>query len=511
MRSVTPTQLALSDLAAIVLLAISGRSAGVLVTVVLAVFVLTALTVAGFVGADRAQRRVLRVGWRNLSVTGVRVSRALLPSRFTDPSRAGLLARAVLYVGVVSRCLGAGRGFVIAAASLAVLLPAALVASQVLDWLRARGDTSAPEVTSRLADALVVLEPRVALYLSRPGDAAAAGYVAGVWLPVLEELPHRVVVLVREREHLDALATNSLPVVLVERTADLELVRPASITLALYPNHAARNNHLIRLPGIRDVFIGYGDSDKPASASPLARAFDEVWVAGPAGRARYAAAQVGVDDARIREVGRPTLSRVEPTAAELGSRRLTVLYAPTLEGLADEPEHCSTTRLGDQIIETLLDLPDVTVVFRPHPSAGTNDPAMAEPALRLARIVTGRGQPHRVSTEPTADPELASADVLVSDVSALVTDFIARDRPVIVTNPNGWPPDRFGSLEAVADAIYLLTSPADELPVQLERIRRGDPTSAARARLLPELLGRGNALDRFTDAVDAALSNPPRG
>ena len=510
MKTPNPTQLMFMDLVAILVLATTGRSGGVLAPIVFAVFALTTLTIAGFVLADRARRRVLRVGWRNLSVTGVRVTPAL-PARWTDTGRAGLGARSVLYLGVLARCIGAGRGLTFATASLSVLIAAGLVGSQVLDRWRARGDTRAPEVVTRLAAAVAAFGPRVALYLSRPGDPTAAAYIAGGWLPALEALPHRAVVIVREREHLDALATSALPVVLVERTADLERILAESITLALYPAHAARNNHLIRLPGIRDVFIGYGDSDKPASASPLARAFDEVWVSGPVGRGRYVAADIGLGKARIREVGAPFLGPDDRPPAQPGSRRLTVLYAPTLEGLADEPEHCSLLRLGDQIIRTLLELTDVTVVFRPHPSTGTHDPAVAEQAQRLARIVTGRGLPHRVSTSRTADPELLAADVLVSDVSALVTDFLARDRPVILTDPSGsWSPERFRAQATVAGAVYLLGSPADELAVQLELIRGGDPTAAGRARLLPELLGRGIS-DRFAEAVDAALSDPPRG
>ena len=39
---------------------------------------------------------------------------------------------------------------------------------------------------------------------------------------------------------------------------------------ALYPANAGKNIHLLRLPGIRHVFIGHGDSDKVASINPNA-------------------------------------------------------------------------------------------------------------------------------------------------------------------------------------------------------------------------------------------------
>ncbi|MBK9696391.1 MAG: CDP-glycerol glycerophosphotransferase family protein [Propionibacteriaceae bacterium] len=38
---------------------------------------------------------------------------------------------------------------------------------------------------------------------------------------------------------------------------------------------------------------------------------------------------------------------------------------------------------------------------------------------------------------------LATADVLITDISSVATDFLATTRPVIVTNPQGLPLDDF--------------------------------------------------------------------
>ena len=83
-----------------------------------------------------------------------------------------------------------------------------------------------------------------------------------------------------------------------------------SARVALYPANTIKNMHLLREPGIKHVFIGHGDSDKVSSINPFTRVYDEVWVAGRAGRDRWARARVGVRDDAIVEVGRPQLDAV---------------------------------------------------------------------------------------------------------------------------------------------------------------------------------------------------------
>ena len=76
---------------------------------------------------------------------------------------------------------------------------------------------------------------------------------------------------------------------------------------------------MLREPGTKHVFVGHGDSDKQASVNPYSKVYDEVWVAGLAGRERYARAGVGVLDRDIVEIGRPQLAGVHTFGAESAS------------------------------------------------------------------------------------------------------------------------------------------------------------------------------------------------
>src|SRR5699024_3013673 len=90
-----------------------------------------------------------------------------------------------------------------------------------------------------------------------------------------------------------------LPALFLPTGPDVEYFKVPTIKLALYPTNIAKNNHLIRVPGVFDVFIGHGDSDKAGSVNPLSKIYDEIWVAGPAGRDRYLHAGVVIPSNRF--------------------------------------------------------------------------------------------------------------------------------------------------------------------------------------------------------------------
>ncbi len=98
-----------------------------------------------------------------------------------------------------------------------------------------------------------------------------------------------------------------------------------SIRVVLYPTTVIKNNHMIRLPGMRHVFINHGDGDKSVTYSPLHRVFDEIWVAGQAGCDRYLNRGEGIRAAQLHRVGRPQLAHIERLAevpTHLGHRAL---------------------------------------------------------------------------------------------------------------------------------------------------------------------------------------------
>lgn len=361
---------------------------------------------------------------------------------------------------------------------------------------------------------------------------------------------------------------------------DLSMVR-----VALYCANVGKNIHLLRVPTMKHVFIGHGDSDKAASVNPFSKVYDEVWVAGRAGRDRYAIADVGIRDEDIVEVGRPQLASIRPGDGVPADRVPTVLYAPTWEGWDDSPGNTSLLLAGENIVKKLVTAePPVRVLYKPHPFTGTRsakagaahrritalikkaaaqrasdsrftaDPAaQARAKAELTRLktrldglslafderadeaVTSRdgivdvrkhqeaarlraewnetywrsfpSYEHRVITG--ASPHLYdcfnASEAMVSDISSVVSDYIASGKPYAVTDSAELGAEEFRRQNTAVRAAVILGNDAVELDRLLEAVRdpAGDPLAKDRRELKEYLLGpdEPTSRERFDTAV----------
>ncbi|MFI2711421.1 CDP-glycerol glycerophosphotransferase family protein [Micromonospora sp. NPDC018662] len=396
----------------------------------------------------------------------------------------------------------------------AVTLVAGLVTAAVLALTALRGRGGAPGVLPAVHAWLAREQPEVALYFAGPAKDV---YQANMWLAPLAATGRRTVVLLRAADAFDQLADTRLPVVCVPAGVDFMNLDLGSLRVALYAANVGANIHLLREPGVKHVFVGHGDSDKAASVNPYSKVYDEVWVAGPAGRERYARAAVGVLDRDIVEVGRPQLAGVHTFGSGATDHTFTVLYAPTWEGwLDDDPYHTSLVLMGERIVAGLLAAGNLRVVYKPHPLTGTRSPkAKAAHERIVARIRAAGGDTDPTSLDGAAHlvvtgrtPALFDCfnvtDLLVSDVSSVVSDFVQSERPYVVANPAGLPEDEFRRQFPTARAAYLLSADCGELAKILDVTRAGDdPMTEARRELKEYLLGPAgaNPMDRFRDEI----------
>jgi hypothetical protein len=126
----------------------------------------------------------------------------------------------------------------------------------------------------------------------------------------------------------------------------------------------------------------------------------------------------------------PLFRRDLPPSLPLDPTRKTVLYAPTWNlGLS------SAGLLGPRLIELIRgQAGDVNLVIKPHPVIGDWRPRWMACWERLAATVPGV---HLVrDTHADVIPYMLAADVLVSDASSVIFEFLALDRPIVlITNP----------------------------------------------------------------------------
>lgn len=382
--------------------------------------------------------------------------------------------------------------------------------------------------------------PVVVMYFS---GGALSAYQLNTWLTTLERLDESTVIVLRERNLLDAIGTTRLPILCVPDAEDLMLLRFPTVRVALYAANVGNNIHFLRLPGVSSVFIGHGDSDKNASFNPFTRVHDEVWVAGPAGRARYERAAIGVRDEQIIEVGRPQLDRILGSPAQAGGQR-TVLYAPTWEGWNEDQNYTSVPGIGVELARKIIADPDLRLVYRPHPFVGRRlasvrkaheqilamteaadglvwtprqgedaaGGALAQEAERDTAYAEMLGGANANRTVAIVGPD---ADILscfrmthglVTDVSSVLSDYVATGKPIAVGNPRGAARADFIAEFPSTRAATLLTRDGKGLASFLDVVagRAADQDTEARAMLREDLLGPATeSLPRFEAAIRA--------
>lgn len=277
------------------------------------------------------------------------------------------------------------------------------------------------------------------------GDDPLRAYQLRQWLPVLEQLDrvHRVLVVLRDPATVPVVAPRTrLPYVLVPSFGELtEMYRRTEAKVVVYVNNSAKNFQSLVARSMVHVHVNHGESDKICMVSNQVKAYDRVFVAGRAAVDRHRAALIGFDLDRLVPVGRPQLDLVPPTTLPVSARR-TVLYAPTWEG--EEPSNCYTTVdvMGPRIVAEALRVPDVRVVYKPHPRVVSSTTPLMVAAHReildLLHAANAVDPDAGHVYAPDADilGVFGACDLMVTDVSSVGLDFLYLhvDKPLLVAD-----------------------------------------------------------------------------
>jgi len=233
------------------------------------------------------------------------------------------------------------------------------------------------------------------------------------------------------RPIMDAI-DDRLPVRLV---ADVPSALPFEAPVIVVPSHRQLERLRRRSPdswlvNVRHGLVAKGGLDK-LKDRPSARRFDAVCFGDLASEERYR-----VHGAAPQEAWQTGYSQMDPlfrrdARPELGfpPGLPVVLYAPTWN-----PGLSSAGLLGGRVMDLVSGgMRDVGLVIKPHPTIPRWQPdwwaawqalSVADPLVHLA--------------DPLEDitPLMLASDVLLSDASSTIFEFLALDRPiVVVTNP----------------------------------------------------------------------------
>jgi hypothetical protein len=268
-------------------------------------------------------------------------------------------------------------------------------------------------------------------------------YQLDQWIGVLDRLSPEIGVTIFLREHHLVHHGLSLPVPAVHmaRAGDLfDFVGSGRFRTIIYLNNSIFNHQPLVFRNLRHVHINHGDSDKAANALNTSRDYDYVFVAGQASVERYLAA--GWDEGKIIKVGRPQVERLVEARSRVPDKgKQIVLYAPTFEGNKDLDCYSSLTRMGHRLARDIIESGEYRLFVKLHPYTGRFQQEYKKEAIRLEKYVREHAdEGHHWASGATREELFdlfEKSSLVISDVSSVAIDYLALDRPILATNPDG--------------------------------------------------------------------------
>ena len=274
-------------------------------------------------------------------------------------------------------------------------------------------------------DELHKYQPDFILYFS--GNSKST-YQINSWLPLLSIIKFKFVIFLREHHHYGNLENSEYPIVFLKDTIDIEKNSSiTSIKAALYTTNVGKNIHLIRDIRIKHIFIGHGDSDKSGSANNLMKLYDHMFVAGDAHIDRMNKNNIVTPENYFYKIGRPQLELLSKKKKS-SNKKINLLYAPTWEGYYENSCYSSLNIIHNQLEEYInKNKSTVDFLFRPHPHTGVVNKKYNNIKKRLMNLTNYKYN--------NLHDCFQFADILITDISGILSDFIYLNKPIILYHP----------------------------------------------------------------------------
>jgi hypothetical protein len=352
---------------------------------------------------------------------------------------------------------------------------------------------------------------RIAVYFA---DGAVNMYQIRQWYKPLAELAKTwpVVVLSRNATAARALLSEAAPpVAFVPTIRDLErFIAEQDIRVVLYVNQNTRNFQMFRYGRRWHVFMNHGESDKMYMTTNQYKAYDYALIAGDAARERLGRVLWDYDlDRRTMQIGRPQADHYTGALPYTPDDRTVVLYAPTWEGDRPSAHYGSILSHGERLVAALLATGRHRVIYRPHPRSGVINPEYGAANRRIiaALAAANTADPaslHVFDDGPELGWQLSAADVAIVDISAMVYDRLAADRPLLITRPAD-PEALIDTHGYLAACEWLDQADAGAIVAETDRVLADEDAVARLEKWVAHYFGDttpGAATARFHAAID---------
>jgi hypothetical protein len=367
-------------------------------------------------------------------------------------------------------------------------------------------------------ETLPQLEPNSVEIVVYFADTRVNLYQIRQWYEPLAELSktHPVTIIARSPgTALTLLDEAPVPTVYKRRVADLEqFVFEQAPRIVFYVNQNAKNFQMFRYGRMWHVFINHGESDKMYMTTNQFKAYDYSLIAGQAAHDRLKRKLWGFDlDKKTIQIGRPQADHFAGELPYTPDDRTVVLYAPTWEGDREAASYGSIASHGVALATALLASSKHRLIYRPHPRSGVVDAEYrAANAAIIAAIAAANAKDpsaqHVYDDGPTMGWQLASSDVAISDISAMIYDRLAVGRPLLVARPAS-PLAEVDEVGYLGAAEWLLAAEAGNIIDIVDRVQHSAEAQKNLEFWVTRHFGDttpGSATARFHAAVERMLA-----
>lgn len=327
------------------------------------------------------------------------------------------------------------------------------------------------------------------------GSTMGISYQLGMWLPYFDQIGRRYIIVTRSLKMMrTAGQMTEAPVINRATLRSLEDVITPRLSVAFYVNNAGKNTHFIERREMTHVWLNHGDSEKPACFNPVHGIYDYIYAAGQAGIDRYARHGVEIPQEKFAIVGRPQVEQIERARGDIADLAYrTVLYAPTWRGAYQDSELYSLPR-GAEIVQNLLER-GCTVIFRAHSlnykySEARGFISGIHELLAADARQTGRAHiwGQAAEAEMTLEECFNASDAMISDVSAVVSDFLQSGKPLSIVSV-GRTPEQLEQEAPASKASYVIQEDLSNIDEALDQLLGSDSLREAREDMRRYYLG----------------------
>lgn len=251
----------------------------------------------------------------------------------------------------------------------------------------------------------------------------------------------------------------------------------------LYVNNGTKNFQSLINGNALHVHINHGESDKLSTVSNQSKAYDYVLVAGTAAIDKYNLNILKKNIEKYISIGRPQLEHIPEIPApnknkmiapshgtenkwkevegdcphnpnmlldkyitqsiekkiidqssEIGgTNRKVVLYAPTWEATHDSMNYSSLTDYGISIVSQILADPRYYLIYKPHPNTGSRDTTTKRINEAILALLKDNAKGEAIISGDI-NSIYNHTDLAIFDNSAVAIDYLATDKPMLMTD-----------------------------------------------------------------------------